>query len=373
MTLGKNTANSRSIVWVRCNDPAKIPVILSLDEELQNDGNSVWLELTLPNAKGEGLAHPTGQRSVKAFVHNLKPDAVLWVGGQLDPTTLTICHSRDIPVVVADAGIAMLPRMARGWFPGKTRALLSQLSKVFARTDDAAAGLLRAGVREDAIEVTGPLEETGRVLTWDEDTRYALAQKIGPRPIWFASCIDESEAKHVAVAQKEASLRAHRLLCIISTEDDVQKIASYFRQQNLNVSFETEGDNLDESTQIFIVDGSENHGLWTRLAPITYIGGSQSTGARIDPFHVATVGSVVVHGPQKGNYPIHFDRLINAEATVVIGHYNELGPAIAHLLSAEKAAKYAQAGWEVTSSGAEVVNTIATSLGNLFDGKGRAE
>jgi 3-deoxy-D-manno-octulosonic-acid transferase len=252
--------------------------------------------------------------------------------------------------------------MGRGWFPGKTRALLSQLDTVLARTEDAASGLIRAGVREGAIQVSGSLEETGGVLNWNEDTRYELAQKIGPRPIWFAGCIDEVEANYVAAAHRQASLRAHRLLCIVTPHGDSSKVAEGFRDQCLNVTLEADGNQLDESTQIFIAEGADNHGLWTRLAPITFIGGSHTTGARLDPFHVATVGSVVVHGHEKGVYSAHFDRLMNAKATFVNDKFDGLGPAISHLLSADKAAQYAQTGWEVTSSGAEVVNILAQKL-----------
>ena len=369
MSADDNSLRKRAVVWVRCSDPAKFPALLSLDEELQQGDISIWLEMTLPQASRDALAHPTSQRSLKAFLKNLKPDVVLWVGGQLDPTTLSVCHLADIPVVVADAGIAMLPRIGRGWFPGKTRALLSQLRTVLARTEDAASGLVRAGVSENAIKVTGSLEENTNVLKWDEEVRYALAQQIGPRPIWFAGNADEAEAVQIANAHRQAALRAHRLLCIVTPFGNSAKIADQFRDAGLNTLLETDGAKIDESTQIFVADGAENHGLWTRLAPISFIGGSHTSGARLDPFHVATVGSAIIHGRNKGSYSTHFDRLMNANATFVCDSFDELGPAVAHLLSAEKAARQAQAGWDVTSSGAEVVNIIGETLRDLISDK----
>lgn len=335
---------------------------MALDEELQSSTENLWLEITLPDARAEALAHPVGQKEIHAFCTNLMPSALLWVGGQFDPATLSVCHERGIPVIVVDAGIAMLPRMSRGWFPGKTRSLLSKLHKVLARTKEAADGLIRAGVSSDVIHITGSLEETCDMLNWDEDERYSLAQQIGPRPIWLAADIDKSEAAHIATAHRQASLRAHRLLCMVTTSHDAETLANQFVDARLKVKIDNGDLNFDETIQVFVTNNKENHGLWTRLSPITFLGGSHTTGARLDPFQVAAVGSVVVHGRQKGAYTAHFDRLMAANATFVNDRFEELGPTVSHLLSAEKAAAFAAAGWDVISAGSEVINFIADVL-----------
>lgn len=360
----------RIVIWVRCNEPSKLPLLLELEEMMQADGSNVWFEVTLPAAAETAMAHPVRSKDVSAFFDKLAPRILLWVGGQLDPTTLTLANARNVPVVVADAGIAMLPRMGRGWFPGKTRALLSQLKEVFARTTESREGLIRAGVRETRIRATGALEETGSVLPYDEEHRHTLAQQLGPRPMWVAACVAEDEIDFIKTAHQVAARRAHRLLCIVMPNGSPQKVAEQFRDAGLIVTTEASCEVPGEATQVHVAEGTRNGGLWFRLAPVTFIGGSLSDGARLDPFHVATVGSVVVHGHDFGAHTDHFEQLINANASAVCYRPDDLGEAISSLQSADRAAKYAQAGWDVTSHGAEVLNLLAECLQGILDTQG---
>jgi len=361
----------RIAIWVRCNDASKLPLLLELEESLQNEGYPVWFEVTLPKASGNSIAHPTRRKDVEAFLQELAPKILLWISGQFDPITLSQAFTNKVEVIAADAGVAMLPHMARGWFPGKTRMLLSQFTKVFARTPESADGLVRAGVREDRIVASGPLEETGSVLPYDEDARHKLARTLGPRPIWLAAHISRNEWDPVIAAQRDASRRAHRLLCIVMPEDDPSNAAEHFKAAGLSVTEEAKAETPSESTQVHVANGTDNGGLWYRMSPVTYIGGSLNNGARVDPFYVATVGSVVVHGNDFGDHTVHFEQLIEANASVLCSSDADIGAAVSRLLSADRAAKYARAGWDVTSHGAEVLNSVAETLKQILDKQDR--
>lgn len=360
-------SSSRFAIWVRCNDAAKLPVLLELEEALQEDGHPVWCEVTLPSASGNAVAHPARSKDVARFLDDLKPKILLWVGGPLEPTTLTAALSRGVEIVVADAGIAMLPRMGRGWFPGKTRALLSQFSHVFARTSESADGLVKAGVRDDRITASGALQTTVDVLPYDEDLRHALAQRLGPRPIWVAVGVEPTELAALKAAQGEAARRAHRLLCVLLPETGAEEMAKTLIDQGHAVTLSSNGESPTESTQFHIVDDPHATGLWLRMAPITVVGGSFDSGARLDPFLPATVGSVVIHGSNYGPYATHFEQLVDANASVMCRLAGDLGGAVSGMLSADRAAHCARNGWDVTSRGAEVMTIIRSHLGGLLD------
>ena len=189
-----------------------------------------------------------------------------------------------------------------------------------------------------------------------------MTQMLGHRPIWLAAQVDRDELPHIARAHKEASRSSHRLLCFLIPEGDPDDCAKILRENGLSVTLAARGDTPNDATQVHIVDGGDKAGLWYRLAPITYIGGSISGRARVDPFYLATVGSVVLHGRNFGQYAIHFDALMQSQATFVCDSFDILGRAVSHLLSADKAAKYAQRGWDVTSQGADVLNMLSMAL-----------
>lgn len=357
----EQTATGQAAIWVRCDDPAQTAVLFELEEAIQIENPNIWFEITLPQANGPYVAHPLRTGDIESFCTELDARLVIWAGGVLDPKTLSICNNRKIPVIVIDAGVAMLPRVGRGWFPGKTRALLSQLTQVFARTAEAADALIRAGVHEHRIVTQGSLEAQFRALPCDEEDRYDMAQQLGPRPIWLAAGIDRDELDIVTPAIREASRRAHRLLCVMMPSANSNQIQQYIRERGLAVTSAENGEMPTDGTQVHLVN-EVDAALWYRLSPITYIGGSHSTGARVDPFYLATVGSVCVHGQQTGAYAAHFNQLTASNATYICDDASGLGAAVAHLLSADKAATIAQRGWEVTSRGADMMNQLSTSI-----------
>ena len=333
---------------------------------IQAEHPDIWFEITTPRDSGAFMGHPTRAKDITNFCDTLRPRLVLWVGGVLDATTLTCCQTSAIPVAVVDGGIAMLPKVGRGWFPGKTRSLLTQLTQVFARSPEAADGLMKAGVHADRITISGSLQATGEALPCDEEERYEMAQKIGPRPRWLAAQSDISEVQLILKAHREAARRSHRLLCVIAPSDHPDAQIEAIRAEGLSVSSALAGELPTDVTQVHVADPADI-ALWCRLAPVTYIGGSLTTAARIDPYHLATVGSVAIHGRKMGVFAAHFDHLMSADATFVCDSPDILGQAVAHLLSADKTALYAQRGWEVTSRGAEVLEHLSRFILSHID------
>lgn len=357
---------NRAAIWVRCDDPRKTPVLLELERIIQAENPNIWFEITTPRDSGAFMWHPIRAKEITKFCETLRPRLVLWVGGVLDATTLTCCQTNAILVAVVDGGVAMLPKVGRGWFPGKTRSLLTQLTQVFVRSPEAADSLMKAGVHADRIIISGSLQATGEALPCDEEERYEMAQKIGPRPMWLAAQSDISEVPLILKAHRGAARRSHRLLCVIAPSDDPAAQVETIKAAGFSVSSALAGELPTDVTQVHVADPADI-ALWCRLAPVTYIGGSLTTAASIDPYHLATVGSVAIHGRNMGTYAAHFDNLMSADATFVCDSPDILGQAVAHLLSADKTALYAQRGWEVTSQGAEVLEHLSRFILSYID------
>ena len=112
-----------------------------------------------------------------------------------------------------------------------------------------------------------------------------------------------------------------------------------YTNQVLTKVFDQEAVDPDEMVQIFVADTDDEMGLWYRLAPITYLGGSLDPDAdAADPYEPAALGSVVVHGTNVGASRARIARLANANATVEIATSAELGDAVFRLLAPDRAA-----------------------------------
>ena len=119
---------------------------------------------------------------------------------------------------------------------------------------------------------------------------------------------------------------------------------------------------------MYIADTPDDIGLWYRLAPMTYLGGSFDKSAPTsDAFEPASLGSAVLHGPEVGGSVPRIQKLQSADASLLVPSPDGLGDAVFSLLSPDKAAKLAHEGWKVTTEAAPAVEALATLIHETLD------
>jgi 3-deoxy-D-manno-octulosonic-acid transferase len=251
--------------------------------------------------------------------------------------------------------------------------MLRQFSKIMTTGEDVSSALIRSGVDRELLEILGPLESAPAALSHFEDERLEIAKMLGSRTIWFAADTNISEIPRLAKAHHQASRRAHRLLLILSLRDPSEGVATAIALSDagFSVALRSADEEPDEATQVYVADTEGELGLWYRVAPITYLGGSLSGGSCRDPFEAATLGSAVLHGRYVHPYGAQIARLDEANACVALRSFAELGSTVETLLSPDKAAQIVHAAWDVTSRGAEVTNRLAEVIFEQLDGVGR--
>ncbi|SEW44950.1 3-deoxy-D-manno-octulosonic-acid transferase [Cognatiyoonia koreensis] len=363
---------NQHVIWARCSSPNQIEQVAELEQTLRQDGDRVQFLCSLPDPRDEGvLKTPTTQRNTRQFIFAHRPIAVLWVGGLLDQNILAPCHAVDLPIVVLEGSASMLDGPARGWLPGRGRSHLAKLHAVFLKDMRDRSAFVQAGVPDHVIQIAGSLGDSSTVLPYRESDRRELAEVLGTRPVWLAAETQPEDVEMLCQAHREAARRAHRLLLIIAPTQpgSGRAIADTCRAAGLNTSLRSAGAEPEESTQVYLADDDDSMGLWYRIAPITFLGGTFNSGARDDPFHPAALGSVTIHGPAQGKYQERFRKLMSVDATLQIMTPAALGEAVAQLLSVDKAAAKANAGWDITSRGAATAALVSAILQHLIDGE----
>ncbi|MEM6896072.1 MAG: 3-deoxy-D-manno-octulosonic acid transferase, partial [Pseudomonadota bacterium] len=117
-------------------------------------------------------------------------------------------------------------------------------------------------------------------------------------------------------------------------------------------------DEIDSEDQVLIADLPDEYGLWYRLAPLCYLGGTFMGLPNRNPFEPAALGSAVLHGPHPCFFAPNFDALSAAGASRVLQVPEELGPALVSLSAPDQCAQLAHAAWDVSSQGAEVTDRV---------------
>ena len=364
------------LIWMHAPGPGSLRGLLELARRLrEEDGHPVLLTsgLEVPEQAGLTRIGPPAetQAAVRAFLDYWRPDMGVLSDGELRPLLLDEGARRHVPMILVDGQKPCLPGGQGTLWPGVIRRSLGQLDRVFAVDDTAARLFRRKGADPDRVRTEGRMEDGSSVLPCTEAERAALVRQFQTRPVWLAAGLPETEDAALIGAHRAALRLAHRLLLII-VPDPPERADALARQieaaEGWTVARRSADEEPDEETEVFLADVPSEMGLWYRLAPITYLGGSlYGTGSRRDPFEAAALGSAILHGPQTGDWRAAMARLTEARATRPVSSPVDLAEGLADLLSPDRAARLAQAAWAVTSAGAEVTDRVVLLVRELME------
>jgi 3-deoxy-D-manno-octulosonic-acid transferase len=362
------------LVWLHVPRAASARAMLPVAQALQDEGLADTVLVTCPvlaSCPG-ALAAPAPAdtpEAVAAFLDHWRPDLGMWFDGALRPVMLHALAQRGVPMMLVEGRMPDLP--GARWWPRVMPGLMAPFRHVLVVDDDAARAFQRVGADPATVQVTGPLEEPSHVLPVTEAERAAMARAIGTRPVWLAIGVPEAEDDAVAAAHLSALRLAHRLLLILVPDQPGRAgaLADRLRGQfGLDTVLRSSEADPVEDAQVYVADTEGELGLWYRLAPVTYLGGTLSgPGPVRPPFEAAAMGSALIHGLELGAEALAFDRLRQAGASRVVPGAADLGDAVGDLLAPDRSARLAQAAWSVASAGVEATALAVQFAGAILD------
>lgn len=306
---------------------------------------------------------------MKRFLDHWSPDIVVLAEGEIWPSLLTEVGHREIPVAMINA--RMTERAYRRWrlIPGAARAMMARIAHVQAQDQTTADRLIALGLPADRMEVTGTLKEGSAALPHDEAERQKLAQVLAGRPSWLAASTHEGEDMLAANAHRQALRSWHKLLLVIAPRHPARAgtIVSELRTDGWKVAQRTMGEEITSDIQIYVADTMGEMGLWYRLCPVSFVGGSLVEIGGHNPFEPAALGSAILHGPHLVNFADIYARLAEADAAREVTPAT-LADAVSETLEPDAAARLAHAAWGVCSEGADVTEQAMDLLLAMLDG-----
>jgi 3-deoxy-D-manno-octulosonic-acid transferase len=364
------------LVWLHAPSEDQASPMLALARRLvEDDGVAVLMTCPLDLPPRSGVIHqppPTDTPGeARAFLDHWRPDIVVFAEGELRPAILHEAAERRLPLLLVNGRTPHFQRERDAWYPGLMRSALSRFSQICAVDEAAARQFRKAGATLSSVAVTGRMEEESAALPCLEAERAALARLLAARPVWFAAGLPALEEAAVIAAHRATLQQAHRLLLILMPADpaDAEPLAQRLEdKEGWVVARRMREEEPDAAVEVFVVDNPAEYGLWYRLAPLTFLGGSLSgTGPTRNPMEPAALGSAILHGPRTGRYGPIFGRLGAARATRAVASASDLADSLGDLLAPDRAARLAQAAWAVASDGAEVTERLLVQVRALMD------
>jgi 3-deoxy-D-manno-octulosonic-acid transferase len=330
--------------------------------------SATLLEKRLPPGALHQFVPLDTPRAVARFLDHWKPDAGLFVESDLWPNLIAAARARGVRLALVNA--RMSERSAQGWRrAGKSAAaLLGAFDVVLAQDDDVAERFRALGAHN--VQIVGSLKADAPPLPVDDAELSILRTAIGNRPVLLAAQTHPGEDETILPAHDLLRVRFPDLLTIIVPRHierggDIEMLCGGRASKRRSA-----GGVITPQTAVYIADTLGELGLFYRLTPFCFVGGTLVPLGGHNPLEPAALQCAVLAGPHIANSRAAFDAILAAQAFGRIDGSTDIAREAGRLLSdpaAAHAAGNAAARGAATLSGAVARTTLALKI--LFNAR----
>lgn len=303
---------------------------------------------------------------VRRFLDHWRPDLVLWVESEFWPNFLCEIGARDIPAVLVNARIS--PTSFAGW--RRRKGMIGRLLSVFTFCTGQAKldceRLKELGAAD--VRMPGNLKFAAEPLPVDEAALAEMQNAVGDRPRWLAASTHPGEEDTIAEAHRRLAARHGQLLTIIVPRHvgRAGEIADGLRRDGFTVALRSAGDPPD--AEFYIADTMGELGLFYRLAPVVFMGGTLVHHGGQNLLEAARLGCAVIHGPDIFNFRDVADEMRAARATAGASDADGIAKEVDMLLSDSACLRSrAEAARRIAEEKHDILDRIMDELAPCLD------
>jgi 3-deoxy-D-manno-octulosonic-acid transferase len=305
---------------------------------------------------------------VARFLEHWRPDLALWVESELWPNMIAETHHRRIPMVLLNG--RMSAKSFAGWqrAPSLVRPLLAGFSLCFAQSSVEAARFARLGARR--VQTPGNLKYAADPLPTPAEELAALRNAIGARPVWLAASTHSGEEEIIAAAHRILARARPNLLTIIAPRHAARgaALARELAMDGIVIARRAADQTITPQTSVYLADTMGELGLFYRLAPIVFVGGSLVAHGGQNVLEPARQDCAIVHGPHMWNFQEIVSEMYRVEATREVADAESLAREVNALLADPAArASRAAAARGVADAHRGVLDRVLSDLAPLLD------
>ena len=272
-------------------------------------------------------------RYVQRFLDHWRPELALFVESDLWPNRIIETSRRRIPMIVINGRLS--EKSFRRWHYQRTLIgnLLQRFDLCLARSAADAARFAALGTTH--VVTAGDLKLDVPAPPCDQAELSTLRMAIGARPVITAASTHEGEegAMFAAHAQLRAQFPDLLTLVVPRHPERGADVAALAASQGLRVALRTRGAPLNAKTDVYVADTVGEMGLFYRLAPVVFVGGSLVRHGGQNPIEPAKLGAAILHGPHVWNFTELYGALDAAGGAVQIEDAERLATGFAVLLA----------------------------------------
>jgi 3-deoxy-D-manno-octulosonic-acid transferase len=251
-------------------------------------------------------------RYVARFLDHWRPSLALFIESDLWPNLILSSAARRLPMVLING------RMSHRSFPRWRRinttisALLGRFDVCLAQSQVDAERFAALGSRN--VITTGNLKLDVPAPPADAGKLERLMSVTRGRPIIVAASTHPGEEEMLVATHRALASFFPSLLSVIVPRhpDRGEAIAREIAASGLQVGLRSREQLPTATTDIYLADTMGELGLFYRLSPIVFMGGSLVRHGGQNPIEAIKLGASIVHGPHVFNFTDVYEALDNA-------------------------------------------------------------
>ena len=248
-------------------------------------------------------------RYVARFLDHWRPSLALFIESDLWPNLILSSAARRLPMVLING------RMSQRSFP-RWRRMSNTISALLGRFDVCLAQSELDGERFSTlgsrnVVVTGNLKLDVAAPPADPAKLERLMSMTRGRPVVVAASTHPGEEELLIEAHKTLAGFFPGLLTVIVPRhpDRGEAVARLIAASGLHAGLRSREEQPSATTDIYVADTMGELGLFYRLAPIVFMGGSLVEHGGQNPIEAIKLGASVVHGPHVFNFSDVYEAL----------------------------------------------------------------
>ena len=339
-------------IWVHAVSVGEVLAISGLVQELAQRIPAYSIVISTTTKTGQQLARERfgAERcfyfpfdlpwSVATTLRRVAPAMLVLAESELWPNVLTLCHRRNMPVVIVNARVSdrSLPRYLK--LRTLWRPFLQLLTLVFSQTKHDAERLKQIGVPAERIRVGGNLKfdvrPPGNVAITALLKQHLAA---GAPLVVCGSTLDGEEAMLLAAWPEILGCVPQAVMLLAPRHperfDAVASLLAASSHASVRRSSWMRRPEGIAAGSVFLLDSIGELASIYSLARVAFVGGSLVAAGGHNPLEPAQFGAAIVMGPHYENFRAIANLLIENDAMEIVERSN-LAPSFLELLLNEK-------------------------------------
>ena len=357
------------LVWIHGASVGESLSALPLVERLQADGahvlitsgtvtSAVLLRKRLPPGALHQFVPLDTPGAVARFLDHWRPDIGLLVESDLWPNLILAAARRGVRLALVNARISA--RSAERWRLARdsSAVLLGAFDLVLAQDEEIADRFRALGAKD--VRVVGSLKADAPPLPVDEAALAALRAEIGARPVLLAAQTHPGEDETLLPAHDQLRQRYPDLLTILVPRHPERGPDIVMLCGTRTAARRGAGERITPETQVYIADTLGELGLFYRLAPFCFLGGTLVPLGGHNPLEPAALSCAVLAGPHTASAVKAYDAILAAQGFGRVFNSADIAREAARLIADPDGAR--AAGAAAVQGAARLAGAVARTL-----------